>query len=576
MNNNLKLSFNGFLDKRGQSYHTWHRRFFVLENKSLKYYKKSQSDRHLKGVLDLDHRTRIGIVSSHETQGHKNSFYIRTKKRTLFCSAETKKLRTSWLQNLLKAILSPGEGVSVVFKCPSIKGNEPISFGIEKRITQTLVVAGISSKISLQELHQFLERDYEDEEEHQIIEKSKEEKKKKNNHNSLRNKKEITILKKSRFYPTQTLTEDELVFNFEKDRFVNENLEEEEEEEEIIKEKDEKKIKKEKLSLRLINKNNNISQYDNENCGDEKEKEKEKEKEQGYEKDSDNKTLQAPKINQKVKSIKKIFKTRRSTYWVVIECTSPEMCVMVKNKVKFENYYKYYDKLQQAIKYKFSFFYPRCVSESFTGIIEEDAQNFKTTKNCRDVFVIQPNGTVLRREMGQTLILNTQKVQSHFNIGNCKLFRQFFSKNFVATEVVYTMIPFTYIPKDLRHFTVIINRISKGDKVKIKMETKLNEVDNHDLQSILNFSGNEKIAQTTFRAEKESKLLKSWYDRPRIYDLLKKVHQENYHTSRSCKFLFGLHDFFGHKIDDEFPLQMNEISIQMFNWVSGEKLFLDI
>ncbi|KAJ3430044.1 swap-70 recombinase [Anaeramoeba flamelloides] len=518
MSKSSQTLFEGSLFKRENIEQKWNKKYFVLGTKTLKYYKKSHSSRNAQGEIILDDSTRIGKMATDENQEQKNIFFLRNKRTIIYLSAETVTLLNSWIQYLVKAISSPSKDVSFCFDCPSIKGVEPISLETEKRITQTIVVTGVSSTISLHKLHEFLERNQKEEKNHKEMEKLKE-----NGNENLEKKK-----RSSDEHERKNLKLDELWFGRKK--------------------KNTHKKKKQKH------------------------KEKKKETQKENENENENENEKKEENENKILGMKKIFKTRRSAYWAVVECASPEVCVQIKNKVFYNNYYCFSHKSNKTIKHKFSCFYPRCVMESFGKInLEKSKKKFTAFNNSSDVYVIKPNGTVLRSEIEKSKILQIEKVQSLFQIGCCKFFQQFFSKSFVAPEMVYTIIPFNYIPQDLDHFTVIVNRISKGDKVRIKMGTKMNEIDSYHLNSVFDFSKqNEKIAKDLYRVEKEEKLIHSWYDRPTIYHLLKKIHLENYQTSRSCRFLFGLHDFFGNKVDDQFPLQMNEITVQMFNWVNND------
>jgi serine/threonine protein kinase len=88
----------GYMMKEGGSIKTWKKRWFVLKDGELSYY-KSDKDKEVTGVITLDSATAI---HKGERKKHPNYFEIVTPSRCYAFSAETEDSRTEWVSALLR------------------------------------------------------------------------------------------------------------------------------------------------------------------------------------------------------------------------------------------------------------------------------------------------------------------------------------------------------------------------------------------------------------------------------------------------------------------------------------------
>eukprot|EP01080_Neovahlkampfia_damariscottae_P009639 gene9639-1843_t len=91
----------GFLTKRGSHWKTWKKRFFILENGKLKYF-KSEKDKKEAGFLVIDDKSTVEII---EESDYKNTFKITTGNRVLDVYAESESDMVQWIFALRANIL---------------------------------------------------------------------------------------------------------------------------------------------------------------------------------------------------------------------------------------------------------------------------------------------------------------------------------------------------------------------------------------------------------------------------------------------------------------------------------------
>jgi len=104
----------GWLTKEGGSWKSWKRRFFLLEDGKLSYFKR-ESDKVPKGSINLE---SSGHIRGVEYRGKKYIFQIQTPSRTYFMQADSAQERDNWVEALNgalvemhPAVLQPAVGV---------------------------------------------------------------------------------------------------------------------------------------------------------------------------------------------------------------------------------------------------------------------------------------------------------------------------------------------------------------------------------------------------------------------------------------------------------------------------------
>jgi len=90
----------GFLTKEGGSIKTWKRRYFVLKNGELAYFKdKKDASKEPTGVIQLSTATAVQLG---ERKKHPNCFEIVNPGRVYAFSADNEEERSSWVTALSK------------------------------------------------------------------------------------------------------------------------------------------------------------------------------------------------------------------------------------------------------------------------------------------------------------------------------------------------------------------------------------------------------------------------------------------------------------------------------------------
>jgi hypothetical protein len=114
------LEKSGYLTKLGGKIKSWRKRYFVLKNGTLSYW-KSQHDVHRKpqGLIILDEKCRVSRADG------ANTFEIATESKTYYLTADSQPLMEDWVRvlqnvvqrNALKLLLSREDGIS-----PTLQG----------------------------------------------------------------------------------------------------------------------------------------------------------------------------------------------------------------------------------------------------------------------------------------------------------------------------------------------------------------------------------------------------------------------------------------------------------------------
>eukprot|EP01104_Vermistella_antarctica_P017274 TRINITY_DN6096_c0_g1_i1.p1 TRINITY_DN6096_c0_g1~~TRINITY_DN6096_c0_g1_i1.p1 ORF type:complete len:911 (-),score=225.90 TRINITY_DN6096_c0_g1_i1:94-2697(-) len=92
----------GYLTKQGGSVKTWKRRFFLLKDNFILYYKRSKADEEPVGVIYLD-QVEVTSESENKTK-RKNCFKISTPGRTYNISADRAVERDIWIESVRAAV----------------------------------------------------------------------------------------------------------------------------------------------------------------------------------------------------------------------------------------------------------------------------------------------------------------------------------------------------------------------------------------------------------------------------------------------------------------------------------------
>jgi len=95
-NHTHKVLKEGYLTKEGGGFKSWKRRWFVLRNDALSYFKK-EGDAEPIGVISL---LSTGIIKSADRKKKLNTFEVPTPSRTFFLCAENEADRQSWLESI--------------------------------------------------------------------------------------------------------------------------------------------------------------------------------------------------------------------------------------------------------------------------------------------------------------------------------------------------------------------------------------------------------------------------------------------------------------------------------------------
>jgi len=132
------LEKSGYLTKLGGKIKSWRKRYFVLKNGTLSYW-KSQHDVHRKpqGLIILDEKCRVSRADG------ANTFEIATESKTYYLTADSQPLMEDWVRvlqnvvqrNALKLLLSREDGIS-----PTLQGwLMKVKHGHSKRIWCVLI-----------------------------------------------------------------------------------------------------------------------------------------------------------------------------------------------------------------------------------------------------------------------------------------------------------------------------------------------------------------------------------------------------------------------------------------------------
>jgi len=90
----------GFLTKEGGSFKSWKKRWFVLKDGGLSYYKDKKDTDEALGVISL---ATAGRIQSIDRKKKVNGFEIPTPSRTFYLSAESETEKQHWIEALEKA-----------------------------------------------------------------------------------------------------------------------------------------------------------------------------------------------------------------------------------------------------------------------------------------------------------------------------------------------------------------------------------------------------------------------------------------------------------------------------------------
>ena len=97
--------YSSFMSKRGGTFKTWRKRWFVLEAFTLCYYKK-EGDKRPKATVSID--VNCNVLPSVENKKIKkkrpNAFCLVTRGRTYYLDCEDNKTKSNWLFNIRKTI----------------------------------------------------------------------------------------------------------------------------------------------------------------------------------------------------------------------------------------------------------------------------------------------------------------------------------------------------------------------------------------------------------------------------------------------------------------------------------------
>jgi len=87
----------GYLIKQGFKIKSWKKRWFLLSNSLISYFKTPRDMKPISSFYIRDCKVSTCVV-----EGRKNTFYIETPKRTFYLAAETEGEMQSWLDSLKK------------------------------------------------------------------------------------------------------------------------------------------------------------------------------------------------------------------------------------------------------------------------------------------------------------------------------------------------------------------------------------------------------------------------------------------------------------------------------------------
>lgn len=107
LKSDTKIAKAGYLTKQGGQIKSWKRRWFVLRESTLAYYKDNQSDVPL-GLIPLAHCTSIDLVSRKVSKP--NAFEVKTPDRVYLLVADTAEILWEWVP-LCQAAISKQEYV---------------------------------------------------------------------------------------------------------------------------------------------------------------------------------------------------------------------------------------------------------------------------------------------------------------------------------------------------------------------------------------------------------------------------------------------------------------------------------
>jgi len=93
----LRGSKSGWMIKRGGSYKSWKRRFFVVVNRNIYYFPDEEKSESL-GAVRLEKAS--GVMRADEETGREFSFKILTRDRTLYCTCDSEALCQEWISHL--------------------------------------------------------------------------------------------------------------------------------------------------------------------------------------------------------------------------------------------------------------------------------------------------------------------------------------------------------------------------------------------------------------------------------------------------------------------------------------------
>lgn len=94
----------GFLYKKGAIISGWKRRWFVLDSRKLRYYRK-QGDTNAAGEIPLDEETLAYHSTDAKDKDKPFMFCIKTKNRTYEIAASSKEEMEGWVEDTMRAAL---------------------------------------------------------------------------------------------------------------------------------------------------------------------------------------------------------------------------------------------------------------------------------------------------------------------------------------------------------------------------------------------------------------------------------------------------------------------------------------
>ena len=97
--------YRSFLTKRGGTFKTWRKRFFVLEAFTLSYYKK-EGDKKPKAIVSIDPECKVlpSVTNKKIKKKRPDAFCLETHGRTYYLDCENNEIKSEWLYKLRKTI----------------------------------------------------------------------------------------------------------------------------------------------------------------------------------------------------------------------------------------------------------------------------------------------------------------------------------------------------------------------------------------------------------------------------------------------------------------------------------------